>query len=96
MIWLTNSSRPGGEIGMTPFLLAIIMGCQIGIGILSSLIFRKKLQTRKPKEIGLLIYLLIFEFVFIIWGDKPPILKIFNPTYENGVGIAFSMSSILQ
>ena len=95
MVWLTNSGRPGGEVGMSPFVLAIMLACQLGIGIVLSLIFRKKLRSRKDFGVGLLVYLVIFELVFIFWGDKPPIFEIFNPTYENGVGIAFSVSSMI-
>jgi len=59
MIWIFQSTLPGGEIGMTPFLVGIVLLIVFGIEITLVLIFRKRIIGLRKKLTSLIVAFLI-------------------------------------
>lgn len=95
MIWVTNTNQPGGNVGMTPFVVGLVLIIQIPIGIVLSLLFNKLLRERKQKIIGLTLYILIYELIFLMLDGSLPIIHSFNRDWSGEIYAAYSLSSII-
>lgn len=96
MIWISQSTLPGGDIGMTPFLVGIVLLIVFGIEITLVLIFRKRIIGLRKKLASLIIAFLIYELTMWIIGGFGEIvlLESFKKPFEENIEGAFSFSSI--
>ena len=96
MIWINKSTLPGGDIGMTPILLGIVLLIVFGIEITLVLIFRKRIISLRNKLISLIVAFLIYELTIWIMGGFGEIVlfKSFKKPFEENIEGAFSFSSI--
>jgi hypothetical protein len=96
MIWISQSTLPGGDIGMTPFLVGIVLLIVFGIEITLVLIFRKRIIGLRKKLTSLIIAFLIYELIMWIIGGFGEIvlLESFKKPFEENIEGAFSFSSI--
>ncbi len=72
IVMLSYSDLPGGEVGMTPLLVMILVLAQFIIGVIGYRILRKKVSDKNQK-----IYFLV-AYSFIYWILLYFILKDFN------------------
>lgn len=91
MIWIKTTNLPGGEVGMAPFLLGIFLSIQLTIGIVLSLIFRKRLTTVNAMLVGMLVYLAIYQFGPLLIGSEPMIWGIFEEGSNGETNRAFGL-----
>lgn len=96
MIWIFQSTLPGGEIGMTPFLVGIVLLIVFGIEITLVLIFRKRIIGLRKKLTSLIVAFLIYELTMWIIGGFGEIVlfESFKKPFEENIEGAFSFSSI--
>ncbi|HUH50840.1 MAG TPA: hypothetical protein VLZ11_01935 [Flavobacterium sp.] len=96
MIWIFQSTLPGGDIGMTPFLVGIVLLIVFGIEITLVLIFRKRIISLRSKLISLIVAFIIYELTMWILGGFGGIvfLESFKKPFAENIEGAFSFSSI--
>jgi hypothetical protein len=97
MIWILQSTLPGGDIGMTPFLVGIVLLIVLGIEITLVLLFRKRIISLRNKLTSLIIAFLIYELTMWIMGGFGEVIlfESFKKPFEENIEGAFSFSSIL-
>ncbi|WPP49669.1 hypothetical protein [Catalinimonas niigatensis] len=95
MIWVTNTNLPGGDVGMTPFTVGLVLVIQLPIGILLALLFNKILRERIQKIIGLTLYIILYELIFVINDGQFSIINSFNGDWSGEIYAAYSLSSII-
>ena len=98
MIWIHQSTLPGGDIGMSPFLVGIILLIVFGIEITLVLILRKRITSLRDKLISLIIAFLIYELTMWTLGGfgEFSLLESFKKPFEENIEGAFSFSSIFS
>ncbi len=69
IILLSISDLPGGAVGMTPFLVMILVLVQFVIGIIGFLILRKRMSSKRERLFLLLGYSLIY-WIILYFGLK--------------------------
>ncbi len=96
MAWIHQSTLPGGDIGMTPFLVGIVLLIVFGIEITLVLIFRKRIISLRNKLYSLIGAFLLYELTMWILGGFGEIvlLESFKKPFEENIEGAFSFSSI--
>lgn len=96
MFWISQTTLPGGDVGMAPYLLGIILLMVFGIEITLVLIFRKWIICLQNKLASLLIVFLVYELTMWISGGFGEIvlLESFKKPIEENIDGAFSFSSI--
>jgi len=96
MIWIFQSTLPGGDIGMTPFLVGIVLLIVFGVEITLVLIFRKRIISLRSKLISLIVAFIIYELTMWILGGFGEIvlLESFKKPFAENIEGAFSFSSI--
>lgn len=95
MIWVINTNLPGGDVGMTPFTVGLVLIIQLPIGVISAFVFKKALRERIQKIIGLTLYIVLYELIFVIIGGQIPIINAFNTDWSGEIYAAYSLSSII-
>ncbi len=95
MIWITSTSLPGGEVGMAPFILGLVLIIQLFIGMVLALVFKKYLIERRQKIVGLTVYFLLYEMIFFAIDGQLSIISAFSKGWTSEVYIAYSLSSII-
>jgi TctA family transporter len=95
MIWITSTSLPGGEVGMTPFILGFVLIIQLFIGMVLALVFRKYLIERRQKIVGLTVYFILYELIFFAIDGQLSIINSFSKGWSSEVYAAYSLSSII-
>lgn len=95
MIWVSSTSLPGGEVGMAPFILGLVLIIQLFIGLVLALVFRKYLIKRRQKIIGLTFYIILYELIFFAIDGQLSIISSFSKGWSREVYAAYSLSSIL-
>lgn len=80
---------------MLPLVFGVYLLIQLFIGIILSIFFRKKLQTAKSLMIGIIVSLLIYEFIPLIDGNKPMLLGILDDGPQGEINRAFSLIPII-
>jgi hypothetical protein len=98
MIWIHQSTLPGGDIGMTPFLVGIVLLIVFGIEITLVLILRKRINSLLNKLICLFVAFLIYELTMWILGGfgEFVLLESFKKPFAENIEGAFSFSSIFS
>ena len=96
MIWISNSTLAGGEIGMTPLLVGIVLLIVFGIEILLTLIFKKRLIRTRNKIIGLGIVFLLYELTMWFMSGSFVLLESFQEPFSKNINGAYSFSSIIS
>lgn len=81
--WVANPGLPGGEIGMAPIGMALILLIFLVSGSTLSLLFRKQLRNRKSMTIGFSIHLLLIQVIPVL-GEEPWLAGI-TDTGANGM-----------
>ncbi len=96
MIWISQSTLPGGDIGMIPFLVGIVLLIVFGIEITLVLIFRKRIISLQNKLISLIVAFIIYELTTWILGGFGEIVlfESFKKPFAENMEGAFSFSSI--
>ena len=96
MTWIFQSTLPGGDIGMTPFLVGIVLLIVFGIEITLVLIFRKQIISLRNKLTALVVAFLIYELTMWVLGGFGEIvlLESFKKPFAENIEGAFSFSSI--
>ena len=95
MLWIFQSTLPGGEIGMAPFLVGLVLLIVFGVEILLILILRKRLSSMRSKIISLIVAFLLYEGTVWIMGGEIVILNAFQKPFLEDSDMAFSFSSVL-
>lgn len=95
MIWITSTSLPGGEVGMAPFILGLVLIIQLFIGMVLALVFKKYLIERRQKIVGLTVYFLLYEMIFFSIDGQLSIISAFGKGWTSEVYIAYSLSSVI-
>ncbi|ANQ48587.2 hypothetical protein MY04_1210 [Flammeovirga sp. MY04] len=85
MIWMVQfSTLPGGDIGMAPFLIGIILLIVFIIEIILVLLFKNKIDGKREKLISLIIGFFIYESIWCLLDKKIYFLESFTkPINEN-------------
>jgi len=96
MIWISNSTLAGGEIGMTPLLVGIVLLIVFGIEMLLTLIFKKRLTRTRNKIIGLGIAFLLYELTMWFMSGSFVLLESFQEPFSENISGAYSFSSIIS
>ena len=96
MIWISNSTLAGGEIGMTPLLVGIVLLIVFGIEMLLTLIFKKRLTRTRNKIIGLGIAFLLYELTMWFISGSFVLLESFQEPFSENISGAYSFSSIIS
>jgi glucan phosphoethanolaminetransferase (alkaline phosphatase superfamily) len=96
MIWISNSTLAGGEIGMTPILVGIVLLIVFGIEMLLTLIFKKRLTRTRNKIIGLGIAFLLYELTMWFMSGSFVLLESFQEPFSENISGAYSFSSIIS
>ena len=94
MLWIFQSTLPGGEIGMAPFLVGLVLLIVFGIEIILVLILRKRLSSMKSKIISLFVAFLLYEVTVWVMGGEIIILNAFQKPFLEDSDMAFSFSSV--
>ena len=96
MIWIHQSTLPGGNIGMTPFLVGIVLLIVFAIEITLVLLFRKRIISLRNKLTSLIVAFLIYELTIWIMGgfEEIVLFESFKKPFEENIEGAFSFSSI--
>lgn len=98
MIWIHQSTLPGGDIGMTPFLVSIVLLIVFGIEITLVLILRKQINSLLNKLTCLFVAFLFYELT--IWSlggfGEFVLLESFKKPFAENIEGAFSFSSIFS
>ncbi|WP_338378922.1 hypothetical protein [uncultured Flavobacterium sp.] len=98
MIWIHQSTLPGGDIGMTPFLVGIVLLIVFGIEITLVLILRKRINSLLNKLTCLFVAFLIYELTMWSLGGfgEFVLLESFKKPFAENIEGAFSFSSIFS
>ncbi len=96
IIWISKSTLAGGEIGMTPIFLGIVLLIVFGIEITLTLIFKKQLNSIRNKIIGLIIAFFLYEIVIWFMDGSFALLESFQEPFSENISGAFSFSSIIS
>ena len=96
MIWISNSTLAGGEIGMTPLLVGIVLLIVFGIEMLLTLIFKKRLTRTRNKIIALGIAFLLYELTMWFMSGSFVLLESFQKPFSENISGAYSFSSIIS
>ncbi len=98
MIWIYQSTLPGGDIGMTPFLVGIVLLIVFGIEITLILILRKRINSLWSKLTCIFVAFLIYELTMWVLGGfgEFVLLESFKKPFEENIEGAFSFSSIFS
>ena len=95
-VWMSMTTLPGGEIGMAPFLVGLILLVAFAIEIFLVLIFKKALNLFRNKIIALIIGFFIYEIVAYFMTGEVAILNAFNRPFRENEDVGFSFSSIIS
>ena len=96
MIWISKSTLAGGEIGMTPILVGIVLLIVFGIEMTLILILKKRLTRTRNKIIGLIIAFFLYEIVMWFMSGTLVLLESFQETFSENISGAYSFSSIIS
>ncbi len=91
IIMLSASHLPGGQVGMTPFLLLFVLGAQFIIGSIIYGIFRHKLINSKKLSKN--------DSTLFLWQINAPLQQMFGLTshsFWNFYGLCQSMKMFFQ
>ena len=96
MLWIFQSTLPGGDIGMAPLLVGLVLWIVFGIEILLILILRKHLTSMRSKIISLLVGFLLYECTMLVFGGDIVIFDSFQRPFLEDSDMAFSFSSVFS
>ncbi|MGH1383475.1 hypothetical protein [Kordia sp.] len=96
--WTSQSTLPGGSIGMAPIFLGIVLLIVFGIEITLVLLLKKWITSLRNKLISLIAGFFIYELT--LWGfdgfGEFALLESFKEPFEEDIAGAFSFSSIFS
>lgn len=93
-VWVNNLRFSSSEIGMAPVGIALILIILLTVGITLSLLFRRQLQGRSAKTVGLIIYLFLFQ-LFPLLGAEPWMEGITNSGAQGMINRAFVLTPLI-
>ncbi len=94
MVWVFQSTLPGGDIGMAPFLVGLVLLIVFGIEIILVLIFRKRLSSMSSRVLSLVFAFLLYESTVWVLGGEIVIFNTFKKPFLEDSNMAFSFSSV--
>lgn len=94
MVWVFQSTLPGGDIGMAPFLVGLVLLIVFGIEIILVLIFRKRLSSMSSRVLSLVFAFLLYESTVWVLGGEIVIFNTFKKPFLEVSNMAFSFSSV--
>lgn len=94
VFWISFSKYQGGEVGMVPFQVVIIV---IPLFIISSIItFFNSKYFFLPNVYLIIIHLILFELLFLFFQDKIPITQITSPSLTGFLSRSYTFSSLIS
>ena len=96
MTWISKSTLAGGEIGMTPLLVGIVLLIVFGIEMTLTLILKKRLTRTRNKIIGLVTAFFLYELVMWFMSGSFVLFKSFQEPFSENLFGAYSFSSIIS
>lgn len=96
MTWISKSTLAGGEIGMTPLLVGIVLLIVFGIEMTLTLILKKRLTRTRNKIIGLITAFFLYELVMWFMSGSFVLFKSFQKPFSENLFGAYSFSSIIS
>ncbi|WP_282013641.1 hypothetical protein [Marinifilum flexuosum] len=96
ILWVIISGQPGGNVGMLPVLTLIFAGLQLLLGSITMIFVPNKIRTLYQKMIIMFYYLILFELSFLLLGDIPPIMNVFNESLSGVSSRGLSFSSLFS
>jgi len=94
MVWVFQSTLPGGDIGMAPFLVGLVLLIVFGVEIPLVLIFRKRLSSMRSRILSLVFTFLLYEGTVWVLSGEIVIFNTFKKPFLEDSNMAFSFSSI--
>src|SRR5690554_4618058 len=94
MVWVFQSTLPGGDIGMAPFLVGLVLLIVFGVEIMLVLIFRKRLSSMSSRVLSLVFAFLLYESTVWVLGGEIVIFNTFKKPFLEDSNMAFSFSSV--
>ncbi len=94
MVWVFQSTLPGGYIGMAPFLVGLVLLIVFGVEIILVLIFRKRLSSMSSRVLSLVFAFLLYESTVWILAGEIVIFNTFKKPFLEDRNMAFSFSSV--
>ncbi|PIB35750.1 hypothetical protein BFP72_10270 [Reichenbachiella sp. 5M10] len=91
MLWIGTTNLSGGDVGMMPMLMGMLVLIHISIGITLSLIFRNQLKTPNSMLIGIVIFQFIYQLGPLVIGDEPMFWGIFEASSSGEINRAFAL-----
>lgn len=95
-IWMTQTTMPGGEIGMAPFLVGLVLLAGFTVEIVLVMVFKKFLISLKSKIIALISGFLIYEIILYLFTGEFAILNAFQVPFLEDPDGAYSLSSLIS
>lgn len=95
IVYVSNSGRSGGEIGMTP--LAVMLAVFIQFLFSTALFFLLRKYVRESKRIAFFILnMLLYELAYLFFSDNLPVFKISQGGLIGFLNKGYSLSSVLS
>src|SRR5690554_2122865 len=94
MVWVFQSTLPGRDIGMAPFLVGLVLLIVFGVEIPLILIFRKRLSSMRSRILSLVFTFLLYEGTVWVLSGEIVIFNTFKKPFLEDSNMAFSFSSI--
>lgn len=94
IVYISNSGRSGGEVGMTP--LAVLLAVFIQILFSIALFFLLKKHVGNKRIVFFILNMLLYELAYLFFSDSVPVLKIAESGLTGFLNKGYSLSSVLS